>query len=185
MYLSTDPIGLEGGLRPHSYVHNPNTWIDPLGLAECSTQVLAARERQYKMLQDDVGYNVSPFSFDHYNAIGKEFTYLTDRAAIENVIGKIRPRNGNITITRRQANELENQLGLKPGSLSKDGGFNIRQVQGINARGPGSPWAKDAGNELFRGGGQHLPGGGPELVIPPIPTAGGDGISIIGKVIVE
>jgi len=35
MYLSTDPIGLEGGLRPHSYVHNPNTWIDPLGLAPC------------------------------------------------------------------------------------------------------------------------------------------------------
>jgi len=38
MYLSADPIGLAGGLRPHSYVHNPNAWIDPLGLAPCGAQ---------------------------------------------------------------------------------------------------------------------------------------------------
>jgi RHS repeat-associated protein len=34
-YLSPDPIGLAGGLRPWSYVHNPAAWIDPLGLAGC------------------------------------------------------------------------------------------------------------------------------------------------------
>jgi len=34
MYLSPDPIGLAGGLRPHSYVHNPTTYIDPLGLED-------------------------------------------------------------------------------------------------------------------------------------------------------
>jgi len=32
-YLSPDPIGIAGGTRPNSYVHNPNTYIDPLGLA--------------------------------------------------------------------------------------------------------------------------------------------------------
>ncbi|UXN02613.1 RHS repeat-associated core domain-containing protein [Bartonella sp. HY406] len=32
-YISPDPIGLAGGLRPNGYVHNPNTWIDPWGLA--------------------------------------------------------------------------------------------------------------------------------------------------------
>jgi len=31
-YLSPDPLGLEGGFTPQSYVHNPNGWIDPLGL---------------------------------------------------------------------------------------------------------------------------------------------------------
>ncbi|WP_240353083.1 RHS repeat domain-containing protein, partial [Pectobacterium brasiliense] len=31
-YLSPDPIGLLGGLRPQAYVHNPLTWVDPLGL---------------------------------------------------------------------------------------------------------------------------------------------------------
>ncbi|SEW42161.1 RHS repeat-associated core domain-containing protein [Cognatiyoonia koreensis] len=34
-YLTPDPIGLEGGTRPQGYVSDPNTWIDPLGLAGC------------------------------------------------------------------------------------------------------------------------------------------------------
>ena len=33
-YLSTDPIGLEGGLRTHGYVHDPMQWVDPLGLCK-------------------------------------------------------------------------------------------------------------------------------------------------------
>ncbi|WP_284452864.1 RHS repeat domain-containing protein [Pseudomonas protegens] len=32
-YLSPDPIGLAGRVRPQGYVHNPNSWVDPLGLA--------------------------------------------------------------------------------------------------------------------------------------------------------
>lgn len=32
-YLSEDPIGLAGGLAQYSYVFDPETWIDPLGLA--------------------------------------------------------------------------------------------------------------------------------------------------------
>ncbi|MGQ5290651.1 RHS repeat domain-containing protein, partial [Pectobacterium actinidiae] len=31
-YLSPDPIGLLGGLRPQGYVHNPLTYVDPFGL---------------------------------------------------------------------------------------------------------------------------------------------------------
>ncbi|MEQ9883631.1 hypothetical protein ABRP83_15850, partial [Pectobacterium brasiliense] len=31
-YLSPDPIGLAGGIRPQGYVHNPLEWVDPLGL---------------------------------------------------------------------------------------------------------------------------------------------------------
>ncbi|WP_244132827.1 DUF6531 domain-containing protein [Burkholderia sp. BCC0397] len=34
-YLSPDPIGLMGGLRTQGYVHKPDGWIDPLGLAGC------------------------------------------------------------------------------------------------------------------------------------------------------
>jgi RHS repeat-associated protein len=37
-YLSPDPIGLEGGLRTHGYVHDPMQWVDPLGLAACGTK---------------------------------------------------------------------------------------------------------------------------------------------------
>ncbi|WP_077606000.1 RHS repeat-associated core domain-containing protein [Salinivibrio sp. ML290] len=32
-YLSPDPIGFAGGLRPQAYVANPLEWVDPLGLA--------------------------------------------------------------------------------------------------------------------------------------------------------
>jgi len=33
-YLSSDPIGLDGGLRTHGYVHDPLSRIDPYGLAD-------------------------------------------------------------------------------------------------------------------------------------------------------
>jgi RHS repeat-associated protein len=31
-YISQDPIGLRGGINLYSYVHNPNEWVDILGL---------------------------------------------------------------------------------------------------------------------------------------------------------
>ncbi|NHB98258.1 hypothetical protein C5470_18585, partial [Photorhabdus stackebrandtii] len=34
-FITPDPIGLNGGLNPYSYVHNPTGWVDPLGLATC------------------------------------------------------------------------------------------------------------------------------------------------------
>jgi len=37
-YISPDPIGLAGGDRPYGYVHNPISWVDPLGLAGCNAQ---------------------------------------------------------------------------------------------------------------------------------------------------
>ncbi len=30
---------MAGGLRPQAYVHNPLEWVDPLGLAGCSTKL--------------------------------------------------------------------------------------------------------------------------------------------------
>ncbi|WP_177326658.1 RHS repeat-associated core domain-containing protein, partial [Plesiomonas sp. ZOR0011] len=36
-YISPDPIGFAGGLRPQGYVHNPLEWVDPLGLERFPT----------------------------------------------------------------------------------------------------------------------------------------------------
>jgi RHS repeat-associated protein len=46
MYLSPDPIGLRGGLRPHGYVHQPTGWIDPWGLTECPVQISGKNTRE-------------------------------------------------------------------------------------------------------------------------------------------
>ncbi len=35
-YESNDPLGLNGGPDPHTYVPNPINWFDPLGLVSCS-----------------------------------------------------------------------------------------------------------------------------------------------------
>jgi len=32
IFLSSDPISVLGGLNTYAYVHDTNTWIDPLGL---------------------------------------------------------------------------------------------------------------------------------------------------------
>ncbi|OXX49131.1 hypothetical protein B9J93_03215 [Vibrio sp. V17_P4S1T151] len=42
-YLSPDPIGFSGGLRPQAYVFNPLDWVDPLGLAKCPLKKLEER----------------------------------------------------------------------------------------------------------------------------------------------
>ncbi|PHM34690.1 RHS repeat-associated core domain-containing protein [Xenorhabdus szentirmaii] len=43
-YLTPDPIGLHGGLNPYSYVKNPTSWVDPLGLSSLNAFELAQRK---------------------------------------------------------------------------------------------------------------------------------------------
>jgi RHS repeat-associated protein len=52
-YLSQDPIGLEGGLRTHGYVHDPMQWVDPMGLAGCPKAkfVYDAKTKNYRNTQ--------------------------------------------------------------------------------------------------------------------------------------
>jgi len=63
-YLSTDPIGLEGGLRTHGYVHDPMQWVDPMGLAlVCPRTGPKAYSTAYEMelKPTDFGKNVEMF----------------------------------------------------------------------------------------------------------------------------
>ncbi|MFZ4169057.1 RHS repeat-associated core domain-containing protein [Enterobacter ludwigii] len=53
-YLSPDPIGLAGGIRPQGYVHNPVEWIDPLGLAGCNAQ-FKSRNEAFRAAKRDAG----------------------------------------------------------------------------------------------------------------------------------
>ena len=49
-YLSSDPIGLAGGFTPQGYVHNPNGWVDPLGLKAC--EILFGQKRIAETFRD-------------------------------------------------------------------------------------------------------------------------------------
>jgi hypothetical protein len=138
----------------------------------CTNEASTLYQRVQGLLQGKPGYNVSPEAlFGKYSAIGKEFTYITDKKAIADVIGDF--ETGNIgSVTTSQAANLEQALGLQTGSLAD--GFRISRIEGILSRSPASPLT---GNQFFLGPGQGLPGGGPELMVnPPISTQGGPGI---------
>ncbi|HAS6361776.1 TPA: type IV secretion protein Rhs [Vibrio vulnificus] len=47
-YLSPDPIGFAGGLRPQAYVFNPLDWVDPLGLEQVTFKA-AFREAKRRL----------------------------------------------------------------------------------------------------------------------------------------
>ncbi|WP_373777551.1 RHS repeat domain-containing protein, partial [Glaesserella sp.] len=50
-YLTSDPIGLNGGETPYGYVHNPMGWVDPFGLAKCPSKYshLTREQRQARI----------------------------------------------------------------------------------------------------------------------------------------
>jgi hypothetical protein len=120
----------------------------------------------------DTGVNITPMSSaNKYRFIGANGTFVTPMSSIESVIGPISPTATEVTISQTQATALENSLGLNPGSLESSNVLSI--VNGVGSRAPRSPLS---GNNFFLGGGQGLPGGGAELVIDSIPSAGGPSI---------
>ena len=159
-FTQQDPIGLRGGLNLYAYAQNPLKYIDLLGLCKVEN----ARARQVQMLQDNVGYNISPKSWDQYPAIGRDGTFVTDKEGALKYFKGI--ENGEANISKSLASTIEKHMGLSTGSLSD--GFNIRKIDGVSNMQPRSPLS---GNDYFLGPGQHLPGGAPEMVINSMSTS--------------
>ncbi len=159
-FTQQDPIGLAGGLNLYQYAPNPLGWVDPWGLCKIDN----ARTRQLQMLRNDVGYNISPKSWDEYPSIGGGGTFVTDKNGALKYFGNA--HNSELTISKSLVNKIERDMGLKPNSLSE--GFNIRRVEGISEMNPRSPLE---GNRYFLGPGNHLPGGAPGMVINSIPSS--------------
>ncbi len=166
---------MAGGINLYQYAPNALGWVDPWGLSKCS--VKQARKRQHDMLKNsNEGYNISPTSWDAYPAIGRDGTFISDKQGVM----KYFPDAGNaqeITITRAKARVIERDMGLYKDSLL--GGFKVRRISGIRDLEPRSPLG---GNDYFKGPGQHLPGGAPEMVINPQSTTDNPVVNTILKV---
>ncbi|HAS6319943.1 TPA: type IV secretion protein Rhs, partial [Vibrio vulnificus] len=81
-YLSPDPIGFAGGLRPQAYVFNPLDWVDPLGLAKCPLKKLEERGFTGVKLNDNGGLDYSE-SNALYSSPGK---LKPDNTHVESIV---------------------------------------------------------------------------------------------------
>ncbi|WP_109077890.1 RHS repeat-associated core domain-containing protein [Aggregatibacter kilianii] len=63
-YLASDPIGLEGGETPYSYVDNPMDWLDPFRLAVCPDLKAKYKENRAKGLTASEAYSAAKGSLD-------------------------------------------------------------------------------------------------------------------------
>lgn len=141
---------------------------------------LEGQARQQTLLESNRGYNVTgaeseinypngtignphPSNPDNLPGIPEnDTTFLTDRQGFEDVLGALPENGGTIRVTKDQLRSLEEGLGLEPRSL--DSGSVIRQLDNVDQLNPASPLD---GNDFFRGPGQHLPSGAPEIIINP------------------
>ncbi len=123
------------------------------------------------------GVNLTPRSMAlKYRTIGRgNRSFITDLKSIEDVVGPI--RGSRLKISKMKARRLEAALGLRPHYLERINVLSV--VDDVPGRAPASPIS---GNDFFLGGGAGLPGGGPELTVRGIPSAGGHGIR---QIIVE
>jgi len=132
-------------------------------------KALEGQARQQEMLDANSGYNISGAADEAKypdSTIGNSGTFITDRQAFESTVGNLPESGGTINVTRAQLDQLEVNLGLRPGAL--ESGSVIRQIDNIQDAAPSSPVGPvggPPGNEYFRGSGMHLPDGSPEVVI--------------------
>ncbi|MFP1961544.1 RHS repeat-associated core domain-containing protein, partial [Lonsdalea quercina] len=90
-YISPDPIGLAGGLRPQGYVHNPLEWVDPLGLEK-----LPKKANPSKVVNDLNDFEGKDYHF------GNE-TFKLDKRGMKHVLERHHPEYWDGSIKKTQS----------------------------------------------------------------------------------
>lgn len=134
MYISQDPISIAGGLNVYAYVHDTNSWIDPLGLSCCPNpngkKGGKAHQDKIKQIIDDIESRGLVAKQEYYVKTlgGNKNTRFVDVVAQDpktgNVIeyhqvGKQRITDGKpISREQKAINDLENEGKLGNGSVT-------------------------------------------------------------------
>ncbi|MFE7166304.1 polymorphic toxin type 28 domain-containing protein [Streptomyces sp. NPDC057616] len=127
-YLTPDPLGLIPAPNPHTYVHNPLTWTDPLGLApECRelglrTEAMDAIKKLENIKKDPVGEINSQPNHNHYSAARREargevVARKADGTPFDHIQDLKQARNGLNNV--REA--LEREIKNPPESMTERG----------------------------------------------------------------
>ncbi|MDI3374754.1 MULTISPECIES: RHS repeat-associated core domain-containing protein [Pseudomonas] len=67
-FIGKDPIGYAGGLNTYCYTHNPNQWIDPLGLTKTSS-INGRKPHSSKPNQNSSTPCRNPWQMQRYNRV--------------------------------------------------------------------------------------------------------------------
>lgn len=166
-----------GGVRPPE---GPSRTVANDNSPDSAQAILAsARIRQASMLKDNVGFNISPISTDKFGTVGRSGTFVTDKKAMDVLLPPITAGQDRLRITTAEARRIEHHLGLQEGSLHQ--GFKVRRIENLDRLAPRSPVSYSE-NDKFRGAGQHLPSGHPELVVNSIATSGDPNVTSVIEV---
>ncbi|HHY0363484.1 TPA: RHS repeat domain-containing protein, partial [Vibrio cholerae] len=129
-YLSPDPIGFAGGLRPQAYVFNPLDWVDPLGLAgEAHEGKGETKKKKSGVPNDD--FVPSPDVTEKYTRPSKAGPTKAQKASVQ---GK--PCVDCGAITPKQVADHKDPLVVQH---YREGSVNIQQQRQIDAVQPHCP----------------------------------------------
>ncbi|WP_276560260.1 RHS repeat-associated core domain-containing protein, partial [Aeromonas salmonicida] len=137
-YISSDPIGFAGGLRPQGYVHNPLEWVDPFGL---NTELIRYKPRD----------ELTAITGRRQGAINKAW------ALEKNLIKETGA--GTRSWSAAELELIKNTPNSKLTSVMSQAGYTGHHINSVEGNGLlGEKWAGDPRNIMFLQNNKHPSG---------------------------